>query len=725
MLLTGWLLLIPIGCNSLQRTAEQVASFARGGSDAPDPEATPEEPETVTAIDPQVLNALASGGWVATVPATNGAAPANRWRHPMLESLPPQEHVADFRAALSSTKPVVAANAALALARYAGEASEERLEPIVRERSSPLPVRLAASESLGKLDRPAASDCLMQLLNDLASREHFSKPHYVPDVHTELLYALASRGTGQADWASRQQHFVAALASPAATVRLAAARAWLAVATAPLPEELLDRRTDPDPRVRVAVLEAIAMRRLPQAGEHLASALADSDVQVRLAAVRGLGKLADDASLKDLRRLAGHDAELIRAAAVASLAERGDFDNVFAAAEDASWNVRLAVARMLADPSDQRSKTLAARLLVDASPHVRTQMAASLGKWPLEQAGPLLLAAMGQNSYLVRKAAREELSKRWPAAEALLVDAPAESRKAKLAALEAQWRTEFNAEVVEDAVRGAVQEATRDGDAVNTSGLRLDAHTNDHLADLKSPDLLLRRRAADLLAQQAGKGPLSAEAVETLCGAIIAEPDTLVWRSALSAVAGDTGEAARRLAYAGLSHPAAEVRRRACEHLLANPDQRHAEVLIKSLEDAEPQVVRAALQALAACGATLNPAPLERLLSATDKSLRVEAAETLARWKASSGSAALERLALDADPAVRRMAAAAMGRLGDEAFVPSLMQLLDDQGGVRQSALVSLTQIAGADMARTADTEPPTSSLEEVRRWRDWHKQRQ
>jgi HEAT repeat protein len=190
-------------------------------------------------------------------------------------------------------------------------------------------------------------------------------------------------------------------------------------------------------------------------------------------------------------------------------------------------------------------------------------------------------------------------------------------------------------------------------------------------------------------------------------------------------LANHASEPATRLVYAGLSHTSAEVRRRACEHLLAHPEARHAEVLLKSLADAEPQVARAALQALAKSGASFDPAPLERLLAAADKTLRVEAAETLAQMKVASGSAALERLTLDDDPAVRRLAAAAMGRVGHEAFLPNLMRLLDDQGGVRQAALASLTQIAGADMARAGQVEPPANSLEEVRRWRQWQQRRQ
>jgi HEAT repeat protein len=244
------------------------------------------------------------------------------------------------------------------------------------------------------------------------------------------------------------------------------------------------------------------------------------------------------------------------------------------------------------------------------------------------------------------------------------------------------------------------------------------------LDQLQAPQVDQRRRAADQLAQQAAKGPLGDEAAQTLCRLVTAEPDTLVWRSALSALAGNTSEPATRLAYAGLSHPAADVRRRACQHLAQHADPQHQEVLLKSLEDTDTEVIRAALAALARCGAGADPAPLERLLGASDKALRVEAAQCLVQMGAASGQAALERLTRDADPAIRRQAAVALGRAGDPAALPALMRLLDDQGGVREAALASLAQIAGKDVARPDPTEPPANSLEQVRRWRAWYQAR-
>ncbi len=62
----------------------------------------------------------------------------------------------------------------------------------------------------------------------------------------------------------------------------------------------------------------------------------------------------------------------------------------------------------------------------------------------------------------------------------------------------------------------------------------------------------------------------------------------MVWQNVLTAVAAEGSEPAIRLAYTAIGHPAAEVRRRACEHLAAHPSPAHAEVLLPALQDANP-----------------------------------------------------------------------------------------------------------------------------------------
>ena len=86
-----------------------------------------------------------------------------------------------------------------------------------------------------------------------------------------------------------------------------------------------------------------------------------------------------------------------------------------------------------------------------------------------------------------------------------------------------------------------------------------------------------------------------------------------------------------RVAYAGVSHPAPEVRRRACLHLAAHPDPRHAVVLLPALNDSSPSVAAAAVTALGMTGRLDDTAPLRRLMTQPDLWLRLEVATALLR----------------------------------------------------------------------------------------------
>ncbi|MHC4177000.1 MAG: HEAT repeat domain-containing protein, partial [Planctomycetota bacterium] len=107
------------------------------------------------------------------------------------------------------------------------------------------------------------------------------------------------------------------------------------------------------------------------------------------------------------------------------------------------------------------------------------------------------------------------------------------------------------------------------------------------------------------VAELAGERPLGRLAMARLVRLIVAEPDELVWQRVLTAVAGDASEPSIRLAYAAVSHPSAEVRRRACDNLAAHPHPGHAKMLVPALEDRDHAVVCAAVRALGAadrCG---------------------------------------------------------------------------------------------------------------------------
>ena len=115
-----------------------------------------------------------------------------------------------------------------------------------------------------------------------------------------------------------------------------------------------------------------------------------------------------------------------------------------------------------------------------------------------------------------------------------------------------------------------------------------------------------------------------------------------------------------------------------------------------------------------------DTAPLERLLTTTDKSLRLDLARSLARLKSVKGPPELVLLARDPDPEIRRRASLCMGELGDRVYLPSLIELLDDPSGARHAALENLPRITGHDIA-AEEGKADLSSDEKIDRWKRWY----
>jgi HEAT repeat protein len=200
------------------------------------------------------------------------------------------------------------------------------------------------------------------------------------------------------------------------------------------------------------------------------------------------------------------------------------------------------------------------------------------------------------------------------------------------------------------------------------------------------------------------------------------ESDDLVWQSVLQTVANENGEEIASMAYAGLGHSSSEVRRRACEYLAAHPDRNHAKMLIPALDDSQPLVVCAAVEALAAGGMD-DPSPLRNLLGSNNEEIQLSAAKALAQLNNASGKPALERLAYSNDPLIRAKVAAAMGEYPDPSFIPILIRFLNDQASVSRTALASLPLVQGEDISQLPG-QPPAKITERISRWKRWYEQR-
>jgi hypothetical protein len=324
----------------------------------------------------------------------------------------------------------------------------------------------------------------------------------------------------------------------------------------------------------------------------------------------------------------------------------------------------------------------------------------------------VLLAALAEGGFQTRKAAAAQLAARWQPAGAFAPAAPASHRAQQLEALRRRWGEEHGAAAPEIASAPAPPVAEGTDDTALAPDLAL-------VESLQSADRDGRRRAADEIAARTREQGLSMPALSRLAELMAAEPDPLVLRSVLLAVALDPREPGLALAASAASHPHGETRRLACEHLGRHGRPEHVGLVVPSIDDADPAVRHAAVVAAGHIGAEAAAPALEPLLAGPDRGLRVEAAAALARIGSPAGPAALERLACDADPRVRRRAATVMGELGQPRFAAALVGLLDDRTDVARAALDALPAVAGGDVA--AQTGPaPQLPAERIAMWKAW-----
>lgn len=726
----------------------------------------------------QVRKALAEPIWTHTLPSRDDdpLEVHYRWQHHGLESVllrPAAAARDDLFRLIRDADTVVAGNAAIGLARLGNAAGMERLVAVVRDTDRALPMRCAAVEALAALGGPPPLAMLRDLLDEYGNFEPRRRSFYVADLHGELIRGLA-RHVGVAD----DPRFAAALRSPSADVRLATVEVWTVTRPGDLPAALADLRADNDPRVRAATMAVLGRCRHEQSQMWLAAGTADHDLVVRVAAIAALGQLGGVEAQTVLDRLRENQPEFIRASAVSALAQLGARQQVAEGLKDKSWLVRAAVADAVGGYPDRDGAAMAQRLLEDPSAEVQRRVLVAIGRWPLELSGPVLLRGLDRPAYTTRKLALDQLTARWRPAREFSLEAPPGRRQQALERLQQRFRQEFGlpnrpaagtvaagerrpvAAITPERVDEVERLVRRVGDMARPSAEREQAAQSlagfggdlvpaleqllltrqvplpepvyrevlpkcgapfEALERLAADDVSERRRAADSLVVTAAQRPLGRLGAARLASLVVRQQDTLVWLAALTALESDPSESAMGLAYAGLSHPESEVRRRACLNLAAHPDPRHERALVPVLDDTSEPVVLAAVQAIGQLGRMSDATPLKKMIAVPNETVRVEVAGALARWGDPQGCEALERQAYSSDFTVRHRAAVLMGEAADARFVPTLMQMLgDSRMNVRQAALESLPKTASQNPARS-DTATALDSNEQIRRWKAWY----
>ena len=758
-------LLIGLTCSGCQWWPDRAGGLLKlPGSDSPGD--FPDGPESPSGADPTadddratLARAADSQGrsvWIRTViPPGRQATPGYRWRYPNLEQMltRPAGQRPDLRRHLRAKDPITSTNVAIALARGGDPAGVERLAEAAGDARINLPMQCAAVESLAMQEGPAVVQHLRNAIDKVALRQARSPGG--AQLHAELVRGLA-RHVDPAD----DPRFARALGSKSAEVRLAALRAWAGSTRGGLPGEVGRLCGDSNPRIRAAALDAVSRRRDPQAQRILSAALEDHDLDVREAAVIGLGALGGIEAEATLRRLLEDRDEKTRAAAIVALAQVGAKQAVLEAADDKAWRVRQQVARALARFGDADGAAAAGRLLGDPSAVVQQETVRAVARWPLREAGAILLEALASSSFSTRGEAAGALATRWPPAEAFPVDGLPPRRAEALAQLKDRFQRQFGmanraalAGGTDAAAPGCQQQLDRieqlvqrqDFDALRAYGPEvvdaleqivvqrhavlpeavfrdvLPRHDESFevLDRLNNEDVFQRRRAAAELAGLSRRQPLKRLAVDRLAQLVSTETDELVWQSALTAVANNADEPSIRTAYAAIGHPSPEVRRRACQHLAAQPSPRHVPVLLPVLQDRRQAVLLEAVRALGAVGKIGDTAPLRQLLSRRNEEIRLAAAAALTRLGDSAGAAELERLSYSADPKIRRRVAETMGKIPRPAFSATLVRLLDDRVSVVRAALESLPKVVGRDVSIEA-VDTPISTSERIRHWKQW-----
>lgn len=233
--------------------------------------------------------------------------------------------------------------------------------------------------------------------------------------------------------------------------------------------------------------------------------------------------------------------------------------NLLAAAKNTKDSVRMAAARTLATAADEGQQVSAqaiqsARTLArDANESVQLQAIESVSKWPVEQAGPVLLAVLVEGSPKARRAAATQLEQRWPPATGFPVDAMIQNRATAVAELKKEWVKQYGE--IQDTVALARAEADKtvqetkqmvdqtvtQAKAVSDSAQKRIAEIQELVASLQEANLtaVARQQACSMLERMSMDADLAVREQAAQAMGEIADP---IYLPTLMALLGDQAE---------------------------------------------------------------------------------------------------------------------------------------------------------------------------------------
>lgn len=363
-----------------------------------------------------------------TAPSPGVLVSSWRWYNPKLEELVANstesgENIPAITKCLKDKDQIVVGNAAIALARIGKKDVREELKNVMSRNSFSISMRCAAAEAFAFLPNVGIDD-LSPLIKSASERIVTSKNEKGEVKETflagepKLLIELLCSAS---DMVAPHEHpcFADALSSKHRLVRQTAVRIWKErpmdeIPRTNLPKSLYDCLEAPDVRVRAAALHAIARWKSPDALRFLKNALNDPMVEVRIAAIEGLGIEGSDEAVRQLLKINGDisQKDATRAATVRGLRRAGKHDELLRLSDDKSTTVRTEVAKSLAD-CESPFGIETARKFLDDSASVQKATISTMEAWSLESAAPILFEALTKRSLTCNDLAKEMLARKW------------------------------------------------------------------------------------------------------------------------------------------------------------------------------------------------------------------------------------------------------------------------------------------------------------------------
>ncbi len=476
-------------------------------------------------------------------------------------------------------------------------------------------------------------DLADSILHDNKAENISSLPKHFVQVRTKASVALLSKVLEKQSGAELKKAVVAAFA------RLNAV------------SEIVKLLADSDSNVRSAAVKALGQLKADTAAPEIIKLLADSNSDVRSAAALALGQMKAVTAASEIVRLLADSNSDVRSAAALAL---GQMKAVTAASEivrllaDSDWHVQTAAILALGQMKADMAVPEIVKLLPDANPYVREAASLALVQLKTDTAVQEIIKLLVHNDssvdFVVQCQAASALGqlKAYTAAPEIV----------KLLA-DSNWQVRY--------------------EAVSALG-QLKAYTAapEIVKLLADSDWHVRSMAISVL------GQMKADTAEPEIVKLLEDSNADVRSAAVSALGQMKAYMEVPEIVSLLADSNVDMRSAAVSALGQMKAETAAPKIVKLLSDSDWHVRSAAVKACGQMKAYTAEPEIVRLLEDSDWHVRSAVAEVLGGLQVESAAPKIVRLMRDSDKEVRSAAASALGELKAESAVPEIIRLLTD-----------------------------------------------